>query len=187
MRFCKVSFLTIFLLLSNLNASEPSYVFEAKGEFAKELKALVEKYSKDENVTINVYEKAPASDDGGGFLNIGVNTKRTYSVERGRELYAKNCASCHGESGEKRAYGASRKLTQISAEEIEAAFSGYLNDTQYGGNKRDIMKPIVAKTNYKDLGAIIAFLKGKDALKYKDNSVENKDVSTTPNQGSYLK
>ncbi|MDO5046715.1 c-type cytochrome [Campylobacter sp.] len=187
MRFYKLSLITSLLLLSSLNANEPSYVFEAKGEFAKELKALVEKYSKEENVTINVYEKAPENEDSSGFLNIGVNSKRSYSVEKGRELYAKNCASCHGENGEKRAYGASRKLTEISAEDIEAAFSGYLNDPEYGGNKREMMKTVVAKTNYKDLGAIIAFLKGKDALKYKDDPVENKDVSTTPNQGSYLK
>ena len=30
-----------------MNATEETYVFEAKGEFAKELKALVEKYSKE--------------------------------------------------------------------------------------------------------------------------------------------
>lgn len=187
MRFYKLSILTSLLLLSSLNANEPSYVFEAKGEFAKELKALVEKYSKDENVTINVYEKTPENEDNGGFLNIGVNSKRSYSVERGRELYAKNCASCHGENGEKRAYGTSRKLTQISAEDIEAAFSGYLNDSEFGGNKREMMKTIVAKTSYKDLGAIIAFLKGKDALRYKENTTENTDISTSPTQGSYLK
>ena len=187
MKFMRFSLLACLFAFSLDAADEPSYIFEAKGEFAKELKSLVEKYSKDENISINVYEKAPETDSGGKFLNVGVDSKRKYSVERGRELYAKNCASCHGEDGNKRAYGASEKLTKISAENIEAAFSGYLNDSDYGGNMRNLMKTVAAKTTYKDLGAIIAFLKGKDALLYKDNVQENTDVSTTPAQGSYLK
>ena len=187
MKFMHFSLLACLLTFSLNAADEPSYIFEAKGEFAKELKSLVEKYSKDENISINVYEKAPETDSGGKFLNIGVDSKRRYSVEKGRELYAKNCASCHGEDGSKRAYGSSEKLTNISAEAIEAAFSGYLNDSEYGGNMRNLMKTVAAKTTYNDLGAIIAFLKGKDALLSSDSSTENSDVSTTPTQGSYLK
>ena len=187
MKFMHFSLLACLLTFSLKAADEPSYIFEAKGEFAKELKSLVEKYSKDENISINVYEKAPETDGGGKFLNIGVDSKRRYSVEKGRELYAKNCASCHGEDGNKRAYGTSKKLTKVSAEDIEAAFSGYLNDSDYGGNMRNLMKTVAAKTKYSDLGAIIAFLKGKDALQYKGSEQENSDVSTTPTQGSYLK
>ena len=52
---------------------------------------------------------------------------------------------------------------------------------------RNLMKTVAAKTKYSDLGAIIAFLKGKDALQYKGSEQENSDVSTTPTQGSYLK
>ena len=187
MRLFKVLFLVCFVSFSAFSADEPSYVFEAKGEFAKELKALVEKYSKDENISINVYEKAPAQDSSGKFLNIGIDSNRKYSAEKGKELYAKNCASCHGENGEKRAYGASEKLTNLSVDDIEAAFSGYLSDPQYGGNMRDLMKPVAARTTYKDLGAIIVFLKGSDALIHKNDAQENTEVSTTPNQGSYLR
>ncbi|MFL1707277.1 c-type cytochrome [Campylobacter sp. MOP7] len=185
MRFHKISFFVCFVSIFTLNASEPSYVFEAKGEFAKELKALVEKYSKDENISINVYEKQLESDNG-KFFNIGIDNNRKYNVEKGRELYDKNCASCHGEDGNKRAHG-SEKLTKLSAEDIEAAFSGYLNDPSYGGSTRELMKMVAARTAYKDLGAIIAFLKGADALGNKENIKENKDISTTPTQGSYLK
>ena len=146
MKFMHFSLLACFFAFSLNAADESSYIFEAKGEFAKELKSLVEKYSKDENISINVYEKAPEADSGGKFLNIGVDSKRRYSVEKGRELYAKNCASCHGEDGNKRAYGVSEKLTKVSAESIEAAFSGYLNDTDYGGSMRNLMKSVAAKT-----------------------------------------
>ena len=47
MKFTKFSLLACLCVFS-FAADEPSYIFEAKGEFAKELKSLVEKYSKDE-------------------------------------------------------------------------------------------------------------------------------------------
>lgn len=185
MRFLKFLLLMSFLATFASSSDESSYVFEAKGEFAKELKALVEKYSKDENISINVYEKQ-LENDSGKFLNIGVDSNKKYSIEKGRELYTKNCASCHGANGDKRVHG-SEKLTKLSAEDIEIAFSGYLNDPSYGGSARELMKMVAARTTYKDLGAIIVFLKGKDALNYKYDLQENSDVPTNPTQGSYLK
>ncbi|WP_249321612.1 MULTISPECIES: c-type cytochrome [unclassified Campylobacter] len=187
MNWYKISFLACFISIFGLNADEPSYIFEAKGEFAKELKALVEKYSKDENISINVYEKSKEQDRSGRFLNIGIDSNKKYSLEKGKELYTKNCARCHGENGEKRASYGSEKLTKLSADDIEVAFSGYLNDPSYGGSTRDIMKSIAATTTYNELGDIIVFLKGVDALKYKHSQDENTDVATTPNQGSYLR
>ena len=65
MKFMHFSLLACLLTFSLNAVDEPSYIFEAKGEFAKELKSLVEKYSKDENISINVYEKAPETDSGG--------------------------------------------------------------------------------------------------------------------------
>ena len=47
MKFVRFSLLACLLTFSLNAADEPSYIFEAKGEFAKELKSLVEKYSKD--------------------------------------------------------------------------------------------------------------------------------------------
>ena len=41
-----------------LFATDDTYVFEAKGEFAKELKALVEKYSKEGKIEAKVYQKS---------------------------------------------------------------------------------------------------------------------------------
>ena len=48
MKFVRFSLLAYLFTFSLNAADEPSYIFEAKGEFAKELKSLVEKYSKDE-------------------------------------------------------------------------------------------------------------------------------------------
>lgn len=167
-----------------LSANQDSYIFEAKGEFAKELKALVEKYSAEQNLSINVYENAP-SEQNSRFLNIGVDSNAKFNASLGASLYAKKCASCHGENGEKRAHGVSKRLKDLSANDIEAAFSGYTSDPEFGGRLRDLMRPVASMTSYKDLGAIIAYLKGSNALKESTNS--NTDISTTPSQGSYLK
>ena len=191
MKFFKLSLFACFLS-SMLNAAdvsdEQSYIFEAKGDFAKDLKNLVEKYSKDSNVSINVYENLPQQQQDGRFLNIGIDSTARYNAARGQELYIANCAKCHGANGENRAYGTSRALNKISADDIESAFSNYLNDPEFGGPNKHLMKPIVSTTTYKDLGDIIVFLKGKDAIKFSDSlNLQNQDVSTTPNQGSYLK
>ena len=52
MKFMHFSLLACFFAFSLNAADESSYIFEAKGEFAKELKSLVEKYSKDEQKKI---------------------------------------------------------------------------------------------------------------------------------------
>ena len=190
MGFVKSSVLVCFLSFCLHAAEEQIYIFEAKGVFAKELKSLVEKYSKDGNASITVYEGGSLDRrDDGGFLNIGVNKKRKYSAVNGREIYARECASCHGENGEKRAYGESDKLKNMSASDIEAAFSGYLSDLSYGGRMKHMMRTVAAKITNRELGDIIAFLKGENALANEDSNgaTVNTDVSTTPTQGSYLK
>ena len=57
-KLLKLSFLAC-LFISFCNSNDETYIFEAKGEFAKELKALVEKHSKDEGVEVNVYNTTP--------------------------------------------------------------------------------------------------------------------------------
>ena len=46
------------LIASNLIAANDSYIIEADGEFGKELKALVEKHAKDNNLSVKVYENS---------------------------------------------------------------------------------------------------------------------------------
>ena len=77
----------------------------------------------------------------------------------------------------------------MSASDIEAAFSGYLSDLSYGGRMKHMMRTVAAKITNRELGDIIAFLKGENALANEDSngSPVNTDVSTTPTQGSYLK
>ena len=88
MKIFKISFLACFFALAlNAadNANDETYVFEAKGEFAKELKSLIEKHSKDENVTVNIYKSTPAAGGKahGGKVNRNVNSLK----EKGKAGY----------------------------------------------------------------------------------------------------
>lgn len=187
MRILTTSFLASFLAFGLLNAAEQdTYIFEAKGEFAKELKDLVEKHSKDENVSINVYQ-APHKDS--RFLGIGIDKNIKYRADEGKKIYMKNCASCHGENGEKRAHGVSRKLKDITADEIALGISGYSADPEFGSKLKYLMQPIAAKTTARDVGYIIAYLKGEDSYIFQSFiPEENSKIQTTPTeQGTYIK
>ena len=191
MKIFKISFLACFFAFS-LNAADKAnddtYVFEAKGEFAKELKSLIEKHSKDENVTVNIYKNTPVA---GSKTHSGkVNRNINFLKERGGAIFAEKCASCHGENGQKKAYGVSRKLKDLDAKEISIAMSQYTTDLSYGGKMKNIMQPIAAKTGATELGYIIAYLKGDDSFLYDSSSSRstNTEISTAPSeQGSYLK
>lgn len=191
MKIFKISFLACFFaftLNAADNANDDTYVFEAKGEFAKELKSLIEKHSKDENITVNIYKSAPAA---GGKTHSGkVNRNINSLKEKGGEIFAEKCASCHGENGQKKAYRVSRKLKDLDAKEISIAISQYTTDLSYGGKMKNIMQPIAAKTGATELGYIIAYLKGDDSFLYDSSSSRstNTEISTAPSeQGSYLK
>lgn len=179
-------FACLFACSLLFSADNDKYVIEAKGEFGKELKNLVEKYAKDENVSINVYQKDDSND--GRLLNIGVNKNQNFNIKAGEIAYNKNCLHCHGEKGEKRAMGASQKLSEMSAEDIEANFSEYGSDPEFGGKLKYIMQPYAKKISYRDLGNIIAYLKGENAFVIDDENSGNTDIQTTPTeQGTYLK
>lgn len=179
------------LIASNLIAANDSYIIEADGEFGKELKALVEKHAKDNNLSVKVYEnsnKQPSKfkdDEDDRFINIGINKNANYNSDKGKELYDKNCKSCHGDKGTKRAMSVSERLSDMSGDDIADSMAGYRGDAQYGGRLKYLMRPIAIKMSLKDLGHIIAYLKGDNAFAIDED--ENDDIKTTPTtQGSYL-
>lgn len=190
MKIFKISFLVCFLL-GFIFAEEESYVFEAKGEFAKELKELVQKHSKDGNVSVNVYEKAPNANGApvSGYRQVGAMS------EAGRKVFMQKCASCHGEKGEKRSYGVSARLKDITGEEIATNLHSYITDSEHGGKFKMIMRTEAMKVQDSELDLIIAYIKGEDdpylnrsfiGGAYWEN--QNKPIQTTPTeQGSYLK
>lgn len=166
----KIAKLAISLLVvSNLVAND-SYVIEADGEFGKELKSLVEKHAKDNNLSVKIYEKSNSQDDKSGrFLNIGIDKNANYSSTKGKELYEKNCKSCHGENGAKRAMGVSQRLSDMSGDDIANSMAGYRGDVQFGGRLKYIMAPIATRMSLRDLGHIIVYLKGENAFARDDD------------------
>ena len=187
MKFFKVSFLVCFLF-GFIFAEEDSYVFETKGEFAKELKELVEKHSKDDNASIIVYRKVPNSVNSQGYRKVGAMS------DAGKEIFMKHCAKCHGETGNKKAYGVSQRLKDMTGEEMAINLRAYTNDGEYGGRFKIIMQAEALKVSDNEMKLIIAYIKGEDDP-YLNRSFggdfwenQNKPIQTTPTeQGSYLK
>ena len=166
------SLLFIFTTLSI--ASDDSYVFEAKGEFAKELKALVEKYSKEGKIEAKVYKKSDTV--------IGSLFQRDVSNIDGKETFTKKCSSCHGIKGERSpGYGA-KQLNKMTRDEIEKAIWNYKHDDQYGGSGKMLMKSVVVPLREVELNSIINYLHGKQSTSVNSTQVEEEKEAPT----SYL-
>lgn len=187
MKIIKISFLLCFLAFSAYADDEKTYVFEAKGEFGEELKELIQKHSKDENVKINIYEKNQNVGDS-RFLGTGINTNIKYTAEKGKKIFLEKCARCHGENGEKRAYGTSAKLKNIDAEAIAVRVAKYTSDFDFGGANKGLMQQIAAKTSSTEVGYVIAYLKGENSYIFKSSREKNTEIQTSPTEhGTYLK
>lgn len=82
------------------------------------------------------------------ILGLGSVSAIASSVE-GANLY-KKCAGCHGMTGEKKALGKSKVISDMSNKEIVTALKGYKDGT-YGGQMKGLMKGQVMKLNDKDV------------------------------------
>ncbi|WP_169754901.1 c-type cytochrome [Campylobacter curvus] len=185
MKIFKISFLACFFAASAFSASQVYYI-EAHGDFGKELAEMATKQANERNEKIQVFiDEDPRRYKDNRILKFGVDRKGRYSVSLGKELYEKQCQSCHGENAEKRPYGAVA-LKDMNAKDIEDSIISYRSDTSFGGDGKLIMQNQAKITTNNDLGAILAYLKGKDALADQDDQA-NKPVSTEKKQGSYLR
>lgn len=176
-------FLPLFLF-----SSTTEYTFKASGDDAKELKQIVENYKKNKNLNVEISKKEDKTNiKDSRFLAIGINKNIHYSISEGRKIYMQNCAKCHGIDGEKKAYGVSAKLKNLSSDSIYSRFVAYGVDSQFGGKFRSLMQPISARTNSTQLGYIITYLKGDNAFT-KTDEIKNSKMQTTPTeQGIYIK
>lgn len=184
MNIFKVSFLACAFFGVSFAASQIYYI-KASGDLGKEIADMAQAYAKDKNKNIEVFiDEDPRRYKDTRILSIGVNHRGNYSLSLGKELYMKTCAACHGEDATKRPGGAT-PLSKMSAKDIEDSIIAYRNDPEFGGSMRSTMKIQANQVSNADLGAIIAYLKGKDA--YKDELKTNTPVSTELKQGSYLR
>lgn len=143
-------FITITITFSF--AAEDTYVFEAKGEFAKEMKALVEKYSKEGKIEAKVYKKEDLKKKETKTITQGVlgiftdNTAEELKyadVVQGEKIYQKNCASCHGVKANNSKYASARKLSTLKPLKIVELLEGYKAnyDGKFSSGTSIIMKP----------------------------------------------
>lgn len=122
------------------------------------------------------------------LLNLGADPNFEYNAQLGRELYLKECARCHGNNGEKKAYREADRLSKMSAKDIESSLRQYkIGNTEFGGKQANVMRLRASSLSNEDIGNIITYLKGEDAFKYYHNPKENKDISRkVSKQGLYL-
>lgn len=85
------------------------------------------------------------------FANEVINTNNEITPKIIETNYTLDtCKQCHGYHWEKEALGKSRKIVNMTNEEIKIALSGY-KDGSYGGVMKNIMKGHLKDYNEKDL------------------------------------
>jgi mono/diheme cytochrome c family protein len=149
-----------------LSAENDTVTFELKGDFGKELKALIEKYKDSGQIT--VVEKKVVTDDktiGEQIKSFFVEKEKKESEKKkidlfalGKKLYTTKCHACHGERAEKKAYNRSRPLISLSLEDMEESIRGYKVD-QYDRGNAFIMKPFADSLNDEELQGVYEYIK----------------------------
>jgi cytochrome c553 len=90
----------------------------------------------------------------------------------GKELYISKCQQCHGEKAEKRAYGTSRPLVELSLEDMQLSIRDYkIGD--YDRGKAFLMKPyanILIDRDVKNVYSYIRTFKPKQEKKEEESS-----------------
>lgn len=89
-------------------------------------------------------------------LLLGVYLFASEAVATGEVSY-KKCASCHGLSGEKKALGKSKIISEMTNKEIVTALTGYKDGT-YGGQMKAIMIGQVKNLTSNDIKLIADFI-----------------------------
>jgi cytochrome c553 len=170
----KILLSLLFTFVTFAYAAEDTYVFEAKGEFAKELKSLVEKYSKEGKIDAKVYQKDES------IISSILGGENYYTD--GKALYEKQCASCHGVRGEVGAGAGSRILKDMKKEDIISTIYSYQNDEHYGGSMKSLMQDNIIGINEKKIVSIYNYLHGTEKNKENSTQVEQNDAP----ESSYL-
>jgi mono/diheme cytochrome c family protein len=131
MKFLKMA--TATLLATSLYASSNSsdcVCFKLEGEMGAELKALIEKYHGE---LANIKTDGTSANADKGISLFTVTEKKAITKAElktvGQNLFTSKCAVCHGDQGQKRAYGKSRPLNTLSLEDMTNSIRGYKGGT----------------------------------------------------------
>jgi len=169
----------IFIFSSLLFASDDTYVFEAKGSFAKDLKALIEKHKKDGNIDVTVYKKTDIENQKSNSLTNTIllafskndaESLKNADINVGQKLYSEQCASCHGVNADENSYANSRKLSTLMPMEIVELLNAYKSNVGYrrgsndfgnkkfGGSTSFIMKPRAENLSTNEIQSIAVYI-----------------------------
>lgn len=141
--------------------------FELKGEFGKEVEALLRKYMKnmgDQNITV-VKEEVITDKQQQSFIEslLGIvdapagSTSGEYDLTAGKAFYDKQCATCHGLDGKERAYGTSRPIAGMNQEDVYAELRKYQDGT-YSGGARFIKQTITQPMTHSLMRSVSAYI-----------------------------
>jgi mono/diheme cytochrome c family protein len=133
--------------------------FKLKGEMGEELKALIEKYhgelAQAKTSAKNVDEESSA------FSIFTVEEKKaitkTDRIAKGKRIYEKSCAKCHGSDGMKEASSNSMAIANMNFEEMEDAIKGYRNG-DYGESMKYSMIPYAELLTNEEMRNIVEYL-----------------------------
>ena len=190
----------VFVFTTFLTAAEDTYVFEAKGAFAEELKSLVEKYSKEGKIEAKVYKKEEFQKTESQTITASIlstfskdtaDELKYADIEAGKKKYLNSCIDCHGANADDNKYASGRKLSTLTPIEIVDQLEGYQSNYEgdFGGTMRFLMKPQADNLNLNDKQSVAVYIysikNGEDIKKIKNNEANknNKNKEKT----SYLK
>lgn len=181
----KISILCCFSLFS-FGANEV-YFIKADGEFGKEIAQIAKEYAQKNGKSVEIFvDEDPRKYKDTRLIKAGVDKRGRYSASLGKELFETKCAPCHGTDMQKRPSGTTM-LKDMDAKDIEDSIISYRSDSSFGKSTRSVMQNIAKSITNSELGAIIFYIKGKDAYANDVAEVENQPVSTQKSRGSYLR
>jgi cytochrome c553 len=180
-------------LIASLMNAEEEYVFKAKGEFAKELKQLMEKYAADGKVEIQESKEGRSSirDTSVGIIDSLLGNNVTEGdIAYGKEIYNNTCYQCHGEKADKSSYANARVLNTLPLETLVEQLENYADDPEYGGNTNIIMHQYASGMTTEQIASVSAYiysLNPNATFTLSGPSGTEEESTTTTSQGSYLK
>lgn len=139
-------------IVKNGNALNVIYIFKKEEKLDK---ALIKQESTNidlEEKILNVLEKKKEQEK-----VVEETNKKEENFASGKKIYLNKCQRCHGKRAEIEVYGSSRKLRDLSQEEMEDSIRGYqFND--YSRGKAIVMKPFADLIYLDDVENIYNFI-----------------------------